>query len=324
MASSHAITTAGMTPADLAELMRAFNEVTAKLEASHSQLKEQVARLTRELHDANEQVERSRRLAALGEMAAGIAHEVRNPLGGIRLYARMLEQDLAGTDQARTAAKITGAARVVEGIVDDVLSFAREFRLRKDGVRAGDLFDRVLEACSQEIVSCGARVDRSGDDVAIDCDGALMHQALVNIVANAAQAIAAAGGADRAVRLSAAAGPAAVRGDERVAAATITVRDTGAGVTPEVEARMFNPFFTTRPHGTGLGLAIVHRIVDAHGGRVSVRNNEPPMRGACVEIVVPSGRTPPDDGPNQSTRARGRIRRAQSHTAEETKAEATA
>ncbi len=80
---------------DLGELIAAFNDVTARLQNSHEKLHGEVARLTRELADANAQIERSQRLAALGEMAAGIAHEVRNPLGSIRLYARMLEQDLA-------------------------------------------------------------------------------------------------------------------------------------------------------------------------------------------------------------------------------------
>src|SRR5262249_30890105 len=95
---------AGLDPADLAGLLAAFNDVTAKLQASHEQLRAEVSRLTRELGEANAQLERSRRLAALGEMAAGIAHEVRNPLGSIRLYARMLEEDLAHSPSEQTIA----------------------------------------------------------------------------------------------------------------------------------------------------------------------------------------------------------------------------
>ena len=152
-----------VTPAELASLLASFNEVTSRLEASHEALRGEVARLTRELGEANAQVERSARLAALGEMAAGIAHEVRNPLGSIRLYARMLEEDLASMpEQAKVAVKINAAVRAVEGIVGDVLSFAREIRLRPQAVEIGALFDRVLESCCHEGVAGwkGVRVER--------------------------------------------------------------------------------------------------------------------------------------------------------------------
>ncbi len=105
-ASSH-----DLSVQDLAELMSAVNEVTGKLQKSHDVLRAEVARLNLELREANAQLERSRRLAALGEMAAGISHEVRNPLGSIRLYARMLEQDLSDRpEQCVVATKILRAA----------------------------------------------------------------------------------------------------------------------------------------------------------------------------------------------------------------------
>src|SRR6185295_5586605 len=97
------------------------------LQSTHESLREQVSRLQAELSEANAQVERSKRLAALGEMAAGIAHEVRNPLGSIRLYARMLEQDLADRPAERSiATKIASAVGGLDGVVGDVLSFARD------------------------------------------------------------------------------------------------------------------------------------------------------------------------------------------------------
>lgn len=296
----------GLTPGDLAGLLATFNEVTGKLQAAHDALRGEVARLTRELHEANEQVERSKRLAALGEMAAGIAHEVRNPLGSIRLYATMLEEDLAGdAKKAQLAGKINGAARVVEGIVGDVLSFARELKLRMEPVAPAELFERVLAMCEHErakvrglevVAACG----RAGD---VPCDGTLITQALVNIVQNAMQAMAGEAGPHR-LEVSCARVRAALGGKGRVPAVRLRVRDSGPGVTPEIVERMFNPFFTTRNMGTGLGLAIVHRIVDAHGGRIEVRNNadieremsesERPAlggfaaRGACVDVVLPA------------------------------------
>lgn len=287
-----------LAPADLAELIGAFNEVTAKLQASHDQLRAEVARLTRELGEANAQIERSRRLAALGEMAAGIAHEVRNPLGSIRLYARMLDEDLADRPGERSVAnKIDGAARVMDGIVNDVLTFAREFRLRPAPIDPRELFDRVLESCCHDGVPNWrsvrvVREDRGTPAPEFEADASLLQQALVNVVRNAFEAMADVPG-DHALTLGATAGLLAVPADDHSPGITLTVRDSGPGIRPEVVERMFNPFFTTRNTGTGLGLAIVHRIVDAHAGRVSVTNNDGP--GATVSLWLPL-RTPLNTG----------------------------
>ena len=280
-----------ITPSDLAELMGAFNEVTARLEASHTALREEVARLTRDLREANEQLERSRRLAALGEMAAGIAHEVRNPLGGVRLYARMLEEDLADRPaQREIAVKILRASKAVEEVVRDVLTFARELRVRWEPVEVWMLLDRAVEDCRHDGVAGWKGVEVVREDLAPGlvamCDASLMGQALTNIVRNAFEAMAESppppGGHSLALRATPPArGTRAAR-----AGVAISIIDTGPGVSPEVVSRMFNPFFTTRSSGTGLGLAIVHRIVDAHAGRVSVRaRDEGP--GTVVEVFLP-------------------------------------
>src|SRR5438874_11415481 len=110
--------------------MASFNEVTSKLERTHESLRLEVARLQDELRQANEQLERSRRLAALGQMAAGIAHEVRNPLGSIRLYASLLEQDLGDRPaEKEIAGKIAAAVQGLDGVVGDVLNFSRELKV---------------------------------------------------------------------------------------------------------------------------------------------------------------------------------------------------
>ncbi len=291
----------GMSPADLAQLIGAFNDVTAKLQHSHEVLSGEVARLSRELKQANDEVERSRRLAALGEMAAGIAHEVRNPLGSIRLYARMLEQDLpaTGADHA-TACKISRAAAAIEAIVGDVLTFAKEFRLHADAVDAGDLLFRAVEACSPQSVPdwSGIRVEIHAPDAPpLYADPTLAQQALVNVVRNALEAMSEHGVREGVLTLRA-----EPRDDGHVA---LVVRDQGPGVAPDTIARMFNPFFTTRSAGTGLGLAIVHRIMDAHAGSVRVRNTKDTpgananTPGATVELVFP---TPPQvDAPVVTT-----------------------
>jgi signal transduction histidine kinase len=283
-----------LTAADLAELMGAFNEVTAKLQVSHEQLTAEVARLRGQLREADEQLQRSRRLAGLGEMAAGIAHEIRNPLGSIGLYARMLAEDLADRPQeCGVAKKIGRAVRGLDAIVTDVLTFAGEAPGRFSAASAADVAESALEhagvpACSADIEVV---LDAPAAGLELECDEGKLRQALVNVIRNGVEAIeearrrGAAGRPRIAVRVS----PAELGGRGAVA---FGVRDTGTGVHGEVTERMFNPFFTTREAGTGLGLAIVHRIVDAHGGRVSVSNNGPRVGdGATVEIVIPRRRT---------------------------------
>ena len=274
---------------DLAGIIRTYTEVTEKLQRSHEALHEEVARLQHELTGANAQLQRSRRLAALGEMAAGIAHEVRNPLAAIQLYAEMIVQDVhdiaqgrrpvaALSEPAQTAGKIAAAVRGLNGIVGDVLSFAREIRPRLREVEVTTLFDRAASlhepafAAGQVAVN---RADRAGHAVAcVDPD--LIVQALVNLVRNAVDAMTAAPG-DRLRMLTL---------DTRVEESqlVLVVRDTGPGIAEAHIDRIFNPFFTTRSTGTGLGLAIVHRIVDAHGGAIAVYNDS----GAVFEVRLPA------------------------------------
>ena len=279
---------------DLADLMRAFNDVTGRLQATHESLRREVAALQRELRDANEQLARSRRLAALGEMAAGIAHEVRNPLSSIRLYARMLEQDLAARPaEAATACKIAQAVRGLDAVVGDVLVFARELRARPTEVDAAALFTRALEACQGER-PLAVRVEREGDNATLFVDPILLNQALVNVIRNALQAMESCPHPRGGHTLTLAAGP-SPRRDEPWHT-TLTITDTGPGIDPAAVDRMFNPFFTTRATGTGLGLAIVHRIVDAHAGRVTASPRAGAIRGATFELSFPAA---PDAPPSR-------------------------
>ena len=282
----NAASAAALSATDLAELMTAFNEVTGKLERTHAQLRGEVRRLSAELRDANEALQRSKRLAALGEMAAGIAHEVRNPLGSIGLYARMLEEDLGDRPACRAVAEKIGAAvRGLNAVVGDVLTFAKEIRLRPTLCDSGTLLERAAACCPD----LGARIGVApGKSVEFECDPAMLHQALLNLIRNACDANAVSGGT--CVVLSAVRGFVDPDDADPVPGVVIRVRDEGDGFAPGAIERVFNPFFTTRAAGTGLGLSIVHRIVDAHGGRVGLFNNnraDPSARGATVELRLP-------------------------------------
>jgi signal transduction histidine kinase len=262
-------------------------------------LHREVARLKTELSAANAELERSRRLAALGEMAAGIAHEVRNPLGGIRLYAGHLEQDLSDRPSCQeTARKIVRAVRGLDAIVNDVLAFAREMPLRREIVDVEELLQRAIdEALPTTDQGQQTRMERGKPictklsvepaGLTMRLDAPLVHRAIVNLVRNAAEAMTE---GDRA------GGELSVSARVEAGWCAVGVQDTGPGIPHAVMERMFNPFFTTRATGTGLGLSIVHRIVDAHGGRVQVRNRAQDARGgggsegsggAVVELWLP-------------------------------------
>lgn len=269
---------------DLAEIMSAFTTVTDRLQGAHQALQEEVKRLNHELHETNEQLRRSRQLAALGQMAAGIAHEVRNPLGSIRLYASMLAQDLSDRPEScRLASQITRAVADLDAIVGDVLTFAREMSVRPRPVRVADLFDQALESCC--CLLHGAPIDVRRDAAVEEAlapllaDGALVSAALANLVRNAVEAMPGGG------TLSLSACVDHGRNADSPPSMRLTVDDTGPGIPEEIVERIFNPFFTTRPTGTGLGLAIVHRIVDAHGGEIDIGRSA--AGGASITLIFP-------------------------------------
>ncbi len=272
-----------LSPTDLAELMSAFTEVTTKLEQTHAQLRGEVSRLNAELSEANEALQRSRRLAALGEMAAGISHEIRNPLGSIKLYASMLHEDLESLpEQQQVVDKIGRAVRGLDEIVGDVLSFARETNARFSPCESAMLIEQSLESCCAETLG-EVHVDAPQGSIELECDAMLIQQALVNVLRNAAEANRVAQGKEIAVSIE----PCEISRDDRTEpGVTISVSDEGDGIPEQVIERMFNPFFTTRETGTGLGLAIVHRIVDAHRGVVEV-GNRTIRSGAWVQIKLP-------------------------------------
>lgn len=314
-----ATASAALSPGDFAELLAAFNDVTGRLQRTHETLRAEVARLESELRDSREQLRRARHLAALGEMAAGIAHEVRNPLGSVRLYAKILREDLGDRPaQREVAEKIEAAVRRLDAVVGDVLQFARERPPRMQRVRPADVMREAAEACGEVLSRFGVRVeveDACGGEVL--ADPGMLRQALVNLVRNAAEAMGEAGtpmeerrltmGVRRSKPLNA--------DGRREAMVSLAVRDRGPGVPPDLAEKLFDPFITTRHEGTGLGLAIVHRIVDAHGGRVSLRNNPAGEGGATAEILIPemastTAAVEVDEGKRSSARSGSETRAA--------------
>jgi signal transduction histidine kinase len=281
----------GPTAAELARLLEAFNSATARLAATHDALTAEVARLKSELTEARGQVERTRHLALLGEMAAGIAHEVRNPLGSIRLYARMLSEDLADRpEQQAVARKIDSAVVRLDAVVTDVLAFSRQTRLRPGPLDGEEVIASAAESArgdGPEWNGVEVKLPGAGVNAKWWGDGQLLVQALVNLIRNAAQAIAEGGSptGKREVRVELLERRVLMEDGRSVFMRGCAVVDTGPGIAGEMRERLFQPFATTRHTGTGLGLAIVHRIIDAHAGRIAVTSG--PEGGARFEVLLP-------------------------------------
>ncbi len=276
---------ANLAVEDLRDLMQSVMETSHQLQSTHVVLQREVARLKAELAQANAQLKRSQALAELGGMAAGIAHEIRNPLGSIQLYVQMLAEDLVDQPElASMCGKIDRAVGGLDGIVRDVLLFARDVRMNVSPATTRQLLDLALERCASLLQDSPIEIVRDeADDFELRADSCLLAQALANIVRNAIDAmrdhvepaVLTLGMQRRMVRC-----PDRSRAERLV----LSVQDTGPGIADEDIERIFNPFFTTRATGTGLGLAIVHRIIDAHDGHVQVRRLEP--RGTCFELCL--------------------------------------
>ena len=264
----------------LASVFATYSQATDRMRQVYQQLQSDVLRLREELAVKNEQLERKSRLAALGEMAAGMAHEIRNPLGGMQLYASLLKRDLAGQDiQFGWAKKISNCIITLDQIVNDMLTFTTDQICEKQPVPLIEIVDEVVGYVQPQIETTGVKIDTTeiDDKLLVQADINMLRRILLNIVLNAVDAA-----TER--------GPVSIGAEKCLKNpdydARIWVKDNGGGIKPELMSRIFNPFFTTKDTGTGLGLAIVHRLVECHGGFISASNNT--NGGATFTILLPS------------------------------------
>jgi len=258
----------------LGGIIRQYTDLTDKLQHSHAQLQQTVQSLRSELSEKNRQLERRKRLAALGEMAAGMAHEIRNPLGGIELYASMLARDVAQQPgPLQLVNKISAGVKRLESLVSHVLQFSREIEPQFAQCDLADLVEQAGELAGERL-HCGIECRLRGPrPMPVRVDPLLIGQAILNLLINAIEAVGEAGAIEMAWA------PQSPDGGFR-----FSIRDSGPGIPPDVLDRIFNPFFTTKESGTGLGLAIVHRIVEAHDGTITACNA--PQGGAIFEFRI--------------------------------------
>lgn len=246
------------------------------------ELSETLAESNRQLKLAQEEARRSERLAALGQLSAGLAHEIRNPLGVIKGSAEMLNQKLQGTAPLaqELAGYISSEVNRLNALVARFLDFARPSRLQLQPVSPTALVDRALESVQAQYPEAKIAVERHyADDLPqIQADERLCEQVFVNLICNAYEAMNGAGG-----KLSVSVAPASA---ENVSGVTVEIQDSGPGVPADLREQIFNPFFTSKENGVGLGLSIVAKIVDDHRGSIQLKSG--PGEGACFHVFLPA------------------------------------
>jgi len=214
-----------------------------------------ISRDITELHDLRERVEHAEKMAALGELAARVAHEIRNPLVSIGGFAKRLEKRLSG-DLREYADIIVKEVERLENILKEILGFVRGSKPEKESVNINELIITTVDLIMPSITERGNKIVKEllESPIILKADPDRIKDALMNIITNANQATEN--------------GTITIRTWKRHEEAVIEISDTGCGIRPDIRRNIFNPFFTTKPHGTGLGLAVTHKIIQEHDGRI--------------------------------------------------------
>ena len=256
---------------DIGRLGEAFNSLLTKLESAQ--------RRVERYH--YEQMTRADRLASIGEMAAGIAHEIKNPLAGIAGVIQVLRKEHAIGDQKRAILdEVLVQVERMDKAVRNLLSFARPPEPKMTLVDINELISKILDFLSPQFARHSIVADRKLTTglpwLTLDPD--LIQQALINIALNAIQSMPEGGRFVVETR--------SVKPDgHHSASIEVLCSDNGKGISPENMSRIFNPFFTTRQQGTGLGLSITQRIIEQHGGEINVMSS--PEKGTSFTISFP-------------------------------------
>ncbi|MEW6247001.1 MAG: ATP-binding protein [Nitrospirota bacterium] len=252
-----------------------------------------------------ERLQRRDRLAAMGEMVGRIAHELRNPLGSVELFASMLRRELKATPDLQVYAEhISSAVHAMNRLLSNLLLYTKPNCPRASWQGSESLVREALTLAAHGTARAGVVTQVSVDPRTprLWCDALQMKQVLVNLILNAVQVMRYGGTLRIRVGLD----------EERILGipgVRVTVSDTGDGIPPEHRSRIFDPFFTTKDEGTGLGLAIVHAIVEAHRGRIDVESTV--GCGTTFTIVLPMGPSADDSSPGRSVcKGRGDAPRA--------------
>ena len=223
-----------------------------------------------------EKLRQAEHLSSIGEMTAGVSHEIRNPLGIIKSSAELLKKRMAKLDASSTIPDIIVEESVrLDNIIRDFLEYARPRTPDLRPCRLQDVIEKNLSFLDAETQEKGIfiRTHFNGNLPLIQADGTMLYQAFLNILLNAFQAMPQGGSIDISV-------------DKDSSGIRLRFDDSGKGISDEAIKKVWNPFFTTKEMGTGLGLGLVKNIIEAHGGDIGISNREP--GGVRVEITLPA------------------------------------
>jgi signal transduction histidine kinase len=258
---------------EIGDLGRNFNHMMEQLRESREEIER--------LHHT--QISRAEHLATLGEMAAGLAHEIRNPLAGIAGVIEIIGRDLPATSPARAVVKdVRLEIAQIDRILTDLLETARPHPPHVSRCDLNTTVEHTVMLVRQQVLSRPIKIEleRAPDLPGVEHDSDQIHQVLLNLLLNAVQAIEGAG----TVR---------VRVGSREGCASVRVSDSGRGISPQNLPNIFRPFFTTKGNGTGLGLSLARRIVEEHHGRIEVTSVV--GKGSQFEVLLPF-QLPADEG----------------------------
>ncbi len=271
----------------LGSMLREWIQATEALQSTHETLQAEVHRLRHELADKDRELQRRQRLASLGELAAGVAHEVRNPLGAIRLYSQLLRQNCDDHPALELIDKIQAGISAIDGVVQDTLALAPR-AVAGLPCPVAELLQGARDLCLTNLRhhEVRLRVEQRDPEACVAGDRAALQRVLVNLINNAAEA----SPPGTTVRVQVAR---TGDGDTRIA-----IADEGCGFAADVLERIFDPFYTTKQTGTGLGLTIAHRLIEAHGGCLRASNRSD--GGALLEVVLPTSSAREETAPRPS------------------------
>lgn len=217
--------------------------------------------------------ERNARLSAMGELVLKIAHEIRNPLGSIELFANLISNDLTGTKQGDYANRISNSVKTLVNTLDNMLRFSKEIKVRREECLLNYVVDEICREFMELFSGSNVRFEFiEHGHYSVNADKVLLRQALINILLNSVQAMPDGGNITVEIGYS----------EVMSSGIEISIRDTGPGMDNETKSRIFEPFFSTKDRGTGLGLSITSGIIAAHEGSIEVIS----MPGAGTEFKV--------------------------------------
>ncbi len=265
---------------------------TCVLEDGHGKLigALEVLRDLSEVRRMEEEIQRNKTLAALGEMSAAVAHEIRNPLGAIGGFITLLERDLENSpQQLDLVRKVIASLSSLNKIVSNLLLYTRPLSLQLHEVDLGEHVGQVMDFIAIGLQNSVVKFSKNfpAEPVIVKIDPEKFNQVVINLIQNAVQAIDGEGEVSVVVfeKRAGQREKLFLRGVRVKRAVSVVISDTGRGIREEDMGKLFNPFFTTRVDGNGLGLSIVRKIVELHGGEISVESNV--GKGSSFTISLP-------------------------------------